>query len=266
MASNFQQAALSTAAARVGGRLFGLKFGIILVAAVLLLAIIIGPIVAIGGIPHTNGASAADPACAGGAADPTAAASHAAVAGWDVATPGPLMHAWTRTDDGWRTTRAVHVRNGPTGAEAQNGDAVLIYAGRVDLLHADGRMTPIRISDHSAPARPGEALFGRGSGGDDLWAYDPATNTAAPVPDIPGVETRIAAGWDARVAGRRGLLPPRRVAVILGAWALAAGSLLALADLLLPTGVRPLAVAAVLLVPLVRVTAAPLAVAWSRHR
>ena len=82
MASNFQQAALSTAAARVGGRLFGLKFGIILVAAVLLLAIIIGPIVAIGGIPHTNGASAADPACAGGAADPTAAASHAAVAGY----------------------------------------------------------------------------------------------------------------------------------------------------------------------------------------
>src|SRR5262249_18475604 len=65
---------------------------------------------------------------------------------------------------------------------------------------------------------------------------------------------------------RRGLLTGRAVAVILGAWCAGVACLAALADWFLPAEVRPLGVAAVLLVPLVRPLAAPLAVAWNRHR
>jgi hypothetical protein len=76
----------------------------------------------------------------------------------------------------------------------------------------------------------------------------------------------IAAGCVLRAARRRGLLSRRAMATTLGAWSAGVGCLLLLTCWLLPLGVRPLAVSAVLLVPLVRLAAAPLALAWNRHR
>jgi hypothetical protein len=49
-------------------------------------------------------------------------------------------------------------------------------------------------------------------------------------------------------------------------WAAGVGCLFTLAHWLLPPEGRPLAVAVVLLVPLARLAAAPLALAWNRHR
>lgn len=69
MAGNARQAAVAAVAARAGGRLLGLKLGVGAVAVSLLGALIVGPIIAIGGIPHTNQGAGVDPACGGGSAD-----------------------------------------------------------------------------------------------------------------------------------------------------------------------------------------------------
>ena len=53
---------------------------------------------------------------------------------------------------------------------------------------------------------------------------------------------------------------------MLGVWSAGVGCLLILTYWFLPPVVRPLSVTAVLLVPLVRLVAAPLALAWNRHR
>jgi len=81
MAGNVPQAALG-AAARAGGRLLGLKLGAIAGAAVLLSSLIVGPIIAIGGIPHTNQGAGVDPACGEGSADVLSASTHEPVAGF----------------------------------------------------------------------------------------------------------------------------------------------------------------------------------------
>ena len=75
-----------------------------------------------------------------------------------------------------------------------------------------------------------------------------------------------AVAWALRAVHRRGLLSPRTVAATLMAWTVGVGSLVTLSAGLLPSQVRSLAVVGVLLIPLVRVVAAPLAVNWNRHR
>ena len=82
MAGNVRQAAIGAAAARAGGRLVGLKLGVIAGAAVLLGSLIVGPIIAIGGIPHSNQGAGVDPSCGGGSADVTAASTHPPIAGF----------------------------------------------------------------------------------------------------------------------------------------------------------------------------------------
>jgi hypothetical protein len=76
----------------------------------------------------------------------------------------------------------------------------------------------------------------------------------------------LAAGCVLRATRRGGLLSRRAAAATLAAWSAGVGCLLALAGLLLPAELQPLTAAAVLLVPLVRPLAAPLALAWNRHR
>ena len=76
----------------------------------------------------------------------------------------------------------------------------------------------------------------------------------------------LAAGCALRAARTRGLVTRRAMATVLGLWSAAVGCLLILTYWLLPPVVRPLSVTAVLLVPLVRLVAAPLALAWNRHR
>ena len=82
---------------------------------------------------------------------------------------------------------------------------------------------------------------------------------------LVGVKLVVAAGV-LRASHRRGLLSPRAAVVTAAAWTAGAACLLIAADRFLPEQGQPLAVAAVLLVPLVRPLAAPLAVAWNRHR
>lgn len=82
MAGNVRQAAIGAAAARAGGRLLGLKLGVIAAAVVLLASLIVGPIIAIGGIPHTNQGAGVDPACGVGSADVLAAGIHEPIAGF----------------------------------------------------------------------------------------------------------------------------------------------------------------------------------------
>jgi hypothetical protein len=68
---------------------------------------------------------------------------------------------------------------------------------------------------------------------------------------------------------RRGLVSPPALARLLALWLLAAGGLFVLAYGAVPDGAAPvslLASGAVLGVPLVRLAAAPLALAWNRHR
>ena len=76
----------------------------------------------------------------------------------------------------------------------------------------------------------------------------------------------LAAGHVLRAVRRRGLLSKGAVAAVFAAWSAGVGCLLVAADRLLPAEVRSLGVGVVLLVPLVRPLAAPLAVAWNRHR
>jgi hypothetical protein len=76
----------------------------------------------------------------------------------------------------------------------------------------------------------------------------------------------VAAGGTIRAVRQRGLWSGRALAITCGAWAAGVATLAALTGWLLPAEVRSLAVAVALLVPLVRPVAAPLAVAWNRHR
>jgi hypothetical protein len=72
-----------------------------------------------------------------------------------------------------------------------------------------------------------------------------------------------------RALVRRGLLEARTLAKLLGLWLLLVGGLFALAYLVIPAGAVPavlLACGVVLSLPLARVAAAPLALAWNRHR
>lgn len=83
MAGNIRQAAISAAAARAGGRLFGLKLGVVGGAVILLGSLIVGPIIAVGGIPHSNQGAGVDPSCGGGSADVIAAGTHAPIGRFD---------------------------------------------------------------------------------------------------------------------------------------------------------------------------------------
>jgi hypothetical protein len=72
-----------------------------------------------------------------------------------------------------------------------------------------------------------------------------------------------------RALVRRGLLEARTLMRLLGPWLLLAGGLFALAWAAVPAGAVPvslLACGVVLALPLARVAAAPLALAWNRHR
>jgi hypothetical protein len=79
----------------------------------------------------------------------------------------------------------------------------------------------------------------------------------------------LAAAMMGRALLRRGLVSPPALAKWLTLWALAAAGLFVLAYGAVPDGAAPvslLASGAVLGVPLVRLAAAPLALAWNRHR
>jgi hypothetical protein len=79
----------------------------------------------------------------------------------------------------------------------------------------------------------------------------------------------LAAGCVGRALVRRGLVGPRTLAKLLAVWLLAAVGLFILACAAVPSDVAPvslLASGAALAVPLVRLLAAPLALAWNRHR
>jgi hypothetical protein len=108
----------------------------------------------------------------------------------------------------------------------------------------------------------------------------------APVVDDPGLRDRLwealpwyaagaallkllAAAWVGRALLRRGLVGPTALAKLAAVWLLAAVILFALACAAVPSDLVPvslLASGAVLGVPLVRLLAAPLALAWNRHR
>jgi hypothetical protein len=79
----------------------------------------------------------------------------------------------------------------------------------------------------------------------------------------------LAAAWVGRALLRRGLVSPHALAKWLAVWALAVAGLFVLAYGAVPDDAAPvslLASGAVLGVPLVRLSAAPLALAWNRHR
>jgi hypothetical protein len=79
----------------------------------------------------------------------------------------------------------------------------------------------------------------------------------------------IAAGWVVGRVHRAGLLTGRALLRALGVWALVTGGLFTLLYVLLPAGEVPwylLAFGVILFVPIGRLLAAPLALAWNRHR
>jgi hypothetical protein len=79
----------------------------------------------------------------------------------------------------------------------------------------------------------------------------------------------LAAAWVARALLRRGLIGPHALAKLLALWLLAVAGLFMLAYGAVPPDAAPLsllAFGAALGVPLVRRAAAPLALAWNRHR
>jgi hypothetical protein len=78
-----------------------------------------------------------------------------------------------------------------------------------------------------------------------------------------------AAGWSADAVVRRGLVSAESVAAVLGIWLVAAVGLSALLVWLVPAGLVSaylLICAAILEIPLARLLAAPLVLAWDRHR
>lgn len=79
----------------------------------------------------------------------------------------------------------------------------------------------------------------------------------------------LAAACVGRALLRRGLIRPQTLAKLLALWLLAAAGVFVLACAAIPPGSAPvslLAFGAVLCVPMARLAAAPLALAWNRHR
>jgi hypothetical protein len=79
----------------------------------------------------------------------------------------------------------------------------------------------------------------------------------------------LAGGWAVVRVRAAGLWPTRTVAAVLGTWLLTLGCLLELLAWLAPAERVPLhllALGVVLIVPLARILAAPLALEWTRHR
>jgi hypothetical protein len=79
----------------------------------------------------------------------------------------------------------------------------------------------------------------------------------------------VAAAWAIRAIWRSRLLATRRLLALLGLWLLACGGLFALLTGVLPAELISwpwLACGTVLVLPLARITCAPLALAWNRHR
>jgi hypothetical protein len=96
-----------------------------------------------------------------------------------------------------------------------------------------------------------------------LWAALPAVAVGAVVLKL------LLAGWLARAVWRRGLMSRRGLALAAGGWMVAAVGFLAVARWLVPAdrvALAWLAVGVALVVPLNRFVAAPLALAWNRHR
>ncbi|HJZ57495.1 MAG TPA: hypothetical protein VKE74_21175 [Gemmataceae bacterium] len=78
----------------------------------------------------------------------------------------------------------------------------------------------------------------------------------------------VLAGWALRALNRRGQLSAAALVRLLGTWLLVAGSLFGFLVWLVPSSSVPvygLALGVVLFVPLARLAAAPLALAWNRH-
>jgi hypothetical protein len=79
----------------------------------------------------------------------------------------------------------------------------------------------------------------------------------------------LAAGWACRAAGRRGLIATRTLVRLLGLSFVVACSLVFLLRWLVPSSyasLHSLGFGVVLFLPLARLMAAPLALAWNRHR
>ena len=79
----------------------------------------------------------------------------------------------------------------------------------------------------------------------------------------------FAAGWACRAASRRGLVSTRILARLLGLWLLVAIGLILFLCWLIPSeylSLHSVALGVVLFLPLARLAAAPLALAWNRHR
>lgn len=97
----------------------------------------------------------------------------------------------------------------------------------------------------------------------DLWAAVPWVLGAAAVLKL------LLGGWLVRAVVRRHLVQTRLMARLLGAWLLTAACLVALLGWLVPGELVSwylLVPCVVLVLPLVRVSLAPLALAWNRHR
>jgi hypothetical protein len=107
-----------------------------------------------------------------------------------------------------------------------------------------------------------------------MWNADPARRErlldALPWIAAGAVALKfLLAAWALWALHRRGELGTRALAGLVGAWLLTAASLFALLLSLVPSDLVPahsLALAVVLIVPLARLAAAPLALAWNRHR
>ena len=79
----------------------------------------------------------------------------------------------------------------------------------------------------------------------------------------------LAAGWALRALLRRGLVEAPTLVKLLGVWLLLAVGLFTLVCGVIPVGFVPvplIACGVVLSLPLARLAAAPLALAWNRHR
>ena len=106
------------------------------------------------------------------------------------------------------------------------------------------------------------------------WKAEPARydQLAVVIPWVVGlliVVKVFVAGWLLRALVRRGEVGAGTAGRLLGGWLVAAGALFGLLAWLVPPEFLPvygLALGVVLFLPLTRLTAAPLALAWNRHR
>ncbi len=97
----------------------------------------------------------------------------------------------------------------------------------------------------------------------DLWTAAPWLLASAAVLKL------FVGGWLGHAVVRRHLVPARFMIRLLAGWVLTVGGLIVLLCWLVPGSLAPwylLAACVVLLMPLVRISLAPLALAWNRHR